>query len=134
MNNKELCHHGVKGQRWGVIRSRLQKGHASSGAGSGSSQNGSAQASGSHRKSVKDMSDEELRTAINRLHMEKQYREYLNGAQKKKLFNGKEFTVNILKKSGENILTQTTTYAMGVAINKVLGKDIVNPKKGQKDK
>lgn len=54
----ELQHYGVKGMRWGVRRKRTyhedyQKAH--------------------DRKSVRDMSDKELRERNNRLQMEQQY-------------------------------------------------------------
>ena len=47
--------------------------------------------------------------------------------------------MDILEKSGTNIATQTMTYVMGTAVNKVLSsmvddKQAINPKKGQKDK
>ena len=47
---------------------------------------------------------------------------------------GKSFVSDILEKSAKNIGTQAATYAMGAAINKMAKKEIVNPKKGQKDK
>ena len=55
-------------------------------------------------------------------------------ANPKKPSRGKDFVMDVLEKSGKNIATQLTTYAMGAAVNKVAGKEIVNPKKGQKDK
>lgn len=42
--------------------------------------------------------------------------------------------MDILEKSGKNIATQFVTYAMGAAVNKIAGTDVVNSKKGQKDK
>ena len=52
---------------------------------------------------------------------------------------GKKWAMDILEKSGTNIATQTMTYVMGTAVNKVLSsmvddKQAINPKKGQKDK
>ena len=49
---------------------------------------------------------------------------------------GKAFVQNVLETSGKNIATQLTTYAMGTLVNKYIGKgkQLVNPKKGQKDK
>lgn len=55
--NEELYHHGVKGQKWGVIRfskkDRINKNRQS--------------------KKISDMSDDELRKAINRKRLEKRY-------------------------------------------------------------
>ena len=42
--------------------------------------------------------------------------------------------MDVLEKSGKNIATQAVTYAMGNMVNKIAGSDVVNPKKGQKDK
>ena len=58
MESSELKHYGVKGMRWGIRRKRTyhedyQKAHS--------------------KKSVRDMSDRELRERNNRLQMEQQY-------------------------------------------------------------
>ena len=47
--------------------------------------------------------------------------------------------MDVLEQSGKNIATQATTYLMGTATNKLFekfgfGPDVINPKKGQKDK
>lgn len=58
MESSELMHYGIKGMRWGVRRKRTshedyQKAH--------------------NKKSVREMSDKELRERNNRLQMEQQY-------------------------------------------------------------
>ena len=58
MESTELKHYGVKGMRWGVRRKRVhhedyQKAHS--------------------KKSIREMSDKELRERNNRLQMEQQY-------------------------------------------------------------
>lgn len=91
--------------------------------------------SGDAKKSVKDMSDDELSRTINRIRMEQQYKDL----SKEEVSKGKMFISEVLDKSGKNIATQLTTYVMGSTVNTLL-KDvfdddaIVNPKKGQKDK
>lgn len=106
-------------------------------------------------KSVKDMTDAELDSAIKdletkvlRMTKEKKYRQLMSevsgkkNTDDKKTFNlGQSFVGQILSSSARNIGTQFTTYAMGTALNKIaqnLTEDkeltIVNPKKGQKDK
>jgi len=57
-------HHGIKGQKWGVRRSRRQL----------------ARAAGVKGRSAKDMTDEELRTAVNRMNMEQQYSRLSSGS------------------------------------------------------
>ena len=83
-------------------------------------------------KKLKDMSDEELLQRLERFKNEAKYREYTTS-------NGKKFMGDVLEKAGKNIATQVVTYALGAAANKFIGKmfndpDMVNPKKGQKDK
>lgn len=106
-------------------------------------------------KSIKDMSDAELDSAIKdletkvlRMTKEKRYRQLMSevsgkkNTSDKKTFNlGQSLVGQILSSSARNIGTQFTTYAMGTALNKIaqnLTEDkeltIVNPKKGQKDK
>lgn len=75
--NGELYHHGVKGMRWGVRRTKTQLG------GSRLRKKQSAASEGVHDdykrahsgKKVKSMSDSELRSANNRLQMERQYKD-----------------------------------------------------------
>ena len=54
-----LEHHGVKGMKWGVRRSKRQLARAAKKSGGA--------------KSAKDMSDAELRAVINRIDMERRY-------------------------------------------------------------
>lgn len=80
----------------------------------------------------KTLSDDELRARISRLELEKRYKELARNPTKKS--KGKDFVMDVLEKSGKNIATQLSTYAMGSLVNKLAGQEIVNPKKGQKDK
>lgn len=100
-------------------------------------------------KKLSEMSDSEIQAVVSRMNLEKQYKQVM--AEKRKPSKGKEFITKVLDKSGENIATQIATFMLGSAVNalaKNLGdqtknqklKDligdgnIVNPKKGQKDK
>lgn len=97
-----------------------------------------AKAEAERKKNPKNLTDDELRERISRLELEKRYRD-LNASVNPEVHKGRDFVYDVLEKSGKNIATQATTYAMGKAVNKVF-KDvfddpaIVNPKKGQKDK
>ena len=81
-------------------------------------------------KNVKKISDAELQRRVNRLKMEKEYR----SLKASEISEGTKMVQNILKKSGENIGVQLGTYALGTLVNKLIGENVVNPKKGQKDK
>lgn len=84
------------------------------------------------------LTDAELETAIRRIRLEQQLSE-LDKPSNNSVQKGESMVSSILKQSGKNIATQAVTYMMGYAVNKTLGKafnveEMVNPKKGQKDK
>ena len=150
MENNELMHHGVKGQRWGVIRTKEQLGHKpTSSSKSASSKSDSSKLSKHKRlrknelktaapkkKKLSEMSEEELNKMIDRMRLEKTYKQLISELNPKKVSKGKQFVGRILAKSAENIGTQLATYVFGTAVNGVASKfvedkKIVNPKKGQ---
>ncbi|MGN1242959.1 MAG: hypothetical protein ACI4TN_01860 [Candidatus Enterosoma sp.] len=104
MDNNELYHYGVLGMKWGVRRSRP----------SSSSKTGKKRKQPVYehedyiqahsKKSVKSMSDAELRRRLNRLQMEKQYKELNPGRVNK----GKKY-INSFIKTGATAATVTTT-------------------------
>ena len=129
MNNMRLVHHGILGQKWGVRRFQNKDGTRTS-AGKQRERNRINEAV----SEKKTLTDDELRQKITRLELEKRYTELSGADEQKKVSKGKAFVMDVLQKSGSNIATQLTTYAMGTLVNKLAGDEIVNPKKGQKDK
>ena len=128
MVNTELTHHGVKGQKWYVRRFQNKDGSLTN---LGKKRKAS---SGESVNEKNTLSDEELKQRISRLELEKRYRELSGNSEQKKVSKGRTFVGEVLEKSGKNIATQLATYALGTAVNKFFGAEIVNPKKGQKDK
>ena len=91
----------------------------------------------SSEEDLSEISSEELQKKISRIQLEKQYRDLTT--KPKTVSKGHQVLNSILESSSKNIGTQLATYLMGNMVNsvaKALGSevDIVNPKKGQKDK
>lgn len=108
-NTEMLEHHGIKGQKWGVRRYQNEDGTRTA---AGKKREQSRSEEPAHEdynkahsgKSVKDMSDAELRTRLNRLQMEKQYSQLTNSDTNK----GKEFVSKAMKVA-TGVATATTT-------------------------
>lgn len=87
-------------------------------------------------KSIMDMSEDELRQAINRITLQKQYANLLRDltpVQTKKVENrGKKFVLDLVEKVGSTTLTNLgsgiTTYYGGKAANKLFGENIFDIK------
>ena len=92
------------------------------------------------KKPFKSLTDDELKKAIERLNLEKDYIQLTKETSRNQVNRGRKFVVDILESSGKNIGGQLVTYLMGTGVNKIAKKivgvegDIVNPTKGQKDK
>lgn len=79
--------------------------------------------------------NEELKRAIDRFDLE----ESIKKVDDKRTSRGRKMVYDILEGSAKNVGQQTITYFMGTGVNKVFADimndpNIINPKKGQKDK
>lgn len=74
------------------------------------------------KKPVKQMTDTELREKINRLRMEKEYKDLLNSTRNEKVKKGSEFASTILKDSGKEILTQVAKHYEAELANQIINK------------
>ena len=91
----------------------------------------------SSEEDLSKISSEELQKRISRIQLEQQYQSLME--KPKTVSKGRQVLYDILESSSKNIGTQLATYLMGNMVNsvaKAFGSevDIVNPKKGQKDK
>ncbi len=155
-----IAHFGTRGMKWGIRKyqnrdgSLTPAGRARYGKGQSTPRSRFSQKSSITKTSVaksentprpakkkmSEMSDEELRNEINRLSLEKQYKQLVSEINPSNEHKARQMISEMAATSVKNIGTQTMTYAMGAAVNKVcrgvfkIDHDIVNPKKGQSDK
>ena len=149
MEQNTLIHYGVKGMRWGVRRTPAQLARAAGRPLPKSSKKPAAKKTPEKeapaKKSLSDLSDDELRSKISRLQLEKQYKELSKPTETVKTSRGKAFCLDVLETIGRNTLTnlgtQAANHIIGDAINKIAGVDsndpvhrVVNPQKGQSEK
>ena len=124
MNNNELYHYGVLGMKWGVRKSRGEGVSKTGRRGKTTKERPPAHEDykkAHSKKSVREMSDAELRSRINRLDMERRYQE-LNPSTKNR---GRKY-VNSIIKTGTTIATATgtalTIYSNADKIRKLVKK------------
>lgn len=109
VHDDTLEHHGIKGQKWGVRRYQNEDGTRTA---AGKKREQSRSNESAHDdynkahsgKSVKDMSDAELRNHLNRLQMEKQYSQLTSSDTSK----GKKFVSDAMKVA-TTVATVSTT-------------------------
>lgn len=118
----ELVHHGIKGQKWGVRRFQNKDGTLTPAGRKRQKQDDGPtheDHSKSHSiKSVKSMSDKELRDRINRLNMERQYAQ-LTASEKsmgRKIVN--EVLINVGKELAKEYLKNYAKKGIEEALKK----------------
>lgn len=142
-----ICHHGIKGQKWYVRRFQNPDGSLTA---AGKRRYAKLEAQTTKledekrklspkekvketpnphgKKKIFDMNDEELRSEINRLNLEKQYRDYMRDLyppkkKKQALVDGRKIVGDILTGSLTTVGKSVATNVMGNQVNK-LGKHL----------
>lgn len=123
-----LMHYGVKGMKWGVRKARPTSGkkrgktnaqriYESVTRKKESPKAATKTSSKPAKRRISDMSDEELRRAINRMQMERTYAQLTA----KEVSKGRKFVNEVLYNSAKNTATKITTEAMQKLVKKMLG-------------
>ena len=128
MDNIYIAHHGIKGMKWGVRRSkevldrlagRLRK----------AKENRNTPEKQLAKKKVSEMSDSELRTRLNRLEMERKYTQYMNELHPKKQSRAKKVISDILESGTKTVASKAFEKVAKSIFEKEGPKSILDPKK-----
>ena len=129
--DNELYHHGVKGMKWGVRKTPVR---SSSGATRKRKSNtlslfkkkktthkvSSANSSPAQTKSIKDMSDDELRKKIERVRLEQQYQQLNTKTVSRGQRIAKRVMNNVIVPEAEDVGKQVVKSIMVNGVNKAL--------------
>lgn len=148
-----LCHHGVKGMKWGVRKKPVSSGtgrkksskknklssllakHKKKRLAKARAKNATKKRIAESKKTVKQMTDAELDRNIQRLRKEKEYKELNNSVQSA----GKSFIKDVIKTSGKAVAIEVSKNVMAYVINEATGQKMakttmLNPEEKKKKK
>lgn len=139
-----LAHHGILGMKWGIRRYQNKDGSLTA-AGKkrliGDKEAPKKTPNPHGKKSIFDMTDDELNQEINRLGLEKRYRDFMKELypqpKKERYFNGRKVVGEIMSGGLTAVGKNVVENATGQGINKLgkeLGLDFDLYKKGEKKK
>lgn len=114
MEELELQHHGIKGQKWGIRRFQNKDGTLTP----AGKQRASEEKKRSDSKNRGTLTNAQLKKKIERLQLEKQLRELTN----QEVNSGRAYAQKILKDVGSRVLTTAATGALLYAGKAVITK------------
>lgn len=118
-----LMHYGVKGMKWGVRKARPTSSEKRRGKTNaqriyesiGRKKKPSTTSAKPVKRRISDMSDEELRSAINRMQMERTYAQLTA----EEVSKGRKFVKEVLYNSAKSVARDLTKEAMKKAVKKL---------------
>lgn len=73
------------------------------------------------KRTIKDLSDAELQAKVDRLQLEKRYRDLMKEAKPPQSHKGKDFIEKVIVKTGEDLAPQITKHYASKLINNLIG-------------
>lgn len=122
--SNNIQHHGVLGMHWGRHKQKSTPFPPN--------KKKTIEEKAPPKRTVKDLTDAELTQKINRMNLEKQYRDIVSIESRAQVSKGRRFIEDVLEQSGKKVATQVATYAMGNAVNKMMKAQVVNLKNTDK--
>lgn len=117
MNENMLIHYGIKGMRWGVRRTEAQLARA----GGKKTLSADEKEKASRKEDAKNrrtLSDSDLKKKIERLKMEKQFKDLTD----EDVSPGKKMAADILKSAGTKVLSTAAAGAAAYAVKVAMTK------------
>lgn len=111
MNDRELYHYGIKGQKWGVRRFQNKDGSLTNAGKKRQTKMADKEKKTAMKKDVKNrrtLSDADLKKKIERIKMEKQ----LKDLTAEEISPGKKFVSDVMSASGKKVATALASGAM----------------------
>lgn len=119
MEQEYLVHHGILGMKWGIRRFQNKDGSLTAAGKKRQEELDNEQSNKPAKKSIKDMSDSELKEALNRQRMEREYLDLnrqISELNPKKVSAGKRFISYV----GNNVIKPAATEAAKNTLSKFL--------------
>lgn len=115
---KSISHHGILGQKWGVRRFQNRDGTLTAKGKKHKETNNPNNERKKKSKNPQNMSYQELRDAVNRMTLEKQYKNLSNELNVQNVSKGKKYIKDFFNKTTSNVVTKSADKVSTYLVNK----------------